>query len=220
MKKLTLSIASIVAMSSLAFAGGDIEPIIEPVLTTPVVTMPSVPTYSSAGFYVGLAYAYAMENERAGFAPADITPLDDAAWELSGMMMAGYQVNDYFSVEGRFTANLDDVKYSDRDVEDYDLTNAALYAKVMYPVAPLANVYALLGYGETTIEDKNKGDESKSDGLQWGVGAAYKINENVSLFADYTKLATEDEYEVDSAEYSGLPDLDVGSVNLGVAYKF
>ncbi|MEA2029833.1 MAG: porin family protein [Campylobacterota bacterium] len=219
MKKLTLSIAVAVAMGSLAFAGGDIEPIIEPIMTTPVVTK-SVPTYSSAGFYVGLAYAYAMENERAGFAPSDITPLDDAAWELSGMMMAGYQVNDYFSVEGRFTANLDDVKYSGQDVDDYDLTNAALYAKVMYPVAPVANVYALLGYGETTIEDKNTGNESKSDGLQWGVGAAYKVNKNVSLFADYTKLATEDEYELNSVELSGLPDLDVGAVNLGVAYKF
>jgi len=220
MKKFALSIVAVAAMGQLVFAGGDIEPVIEPVMTTPVVTEPVVEAPSSAGFYVGIAYAYGMEAERAGFAPNDITPLDDAVWELSGMAMAGYQINDNFAIEGRVSGNLDDVKYSDEDVSDYDFTNAALYAKVMYPIEQVATIYALVGYGETTIEDKNTGIESKSDGLQWGVGAAYNVNDQVSIFADYTKLALEDEYERNSVDMSGLPDLDLGTVNLGVAYKF
>jgi len=222
MKKLALSVATLVAMSNLVFAGGDVEPVVEPKMTIPepnrVVETP-MEVESEGGFYVGIAYAYAMEKERAGFAPNNIIPLDDATWEISGMALAGYQINDNFAIEGRVSGNLDDVKYSDNDVADYDLTNAALYAKVMYPVADVANVYALLGYGETTIEDKNLNVESKSDGFQWGVGAAYKVNDKVSVFADYTQLAQEEEYERNSVDAT-RPELDVGSVNLGVAYKF
>ncbi|MBN2825139.1 MAG: porin family protein [Campylobacterales bacterium] len=219
MKKLALSVATLVAMSSLVFAGGDIEPVIEPKVNVPQPRVEAPVEASSAGFYVGIAYAYAMEQERAGFAPNGTLPLDDAAWEISGMVLAGYQINDNFAVEARFSGNLDDVKYSGNDISDYDFTNAAVYAKVMYPVVEVANVYALLGYGETTVEDKNLGVESKSDGLQWGVGAAYKVNDKVSVFADYTQLAQEEEYERNSVDAT-RPELDVGTVNLGVAYKF
>jgi len=219
MKKLTLSIASIVAMSSLAIAGGDIEPTIEPKITIPVEKKVEVSTHSSAGFYAAIAYSYGMEKERAGITPAGVIGADDATWELAGMIMAGYQINDNFAIEGRFTSSLDDVKYDGNDIADYDLTNAAIYAKVMYPIEDVVTAYALLGYGETTVEDQNLNDEYKSDGLQWGVGAAYKVNKNVSVFADYTKLALEDEYDRNSVSAT-RPELDVSTVNLGVAYKF
>lgn len=213
MKKLTLSIATIVAMSSFAIAGGDIEPVVEAV--TEVVTPDS-----SAGFYIGGAYTYAMEAERTGrITPNLIVGADDTTWEIAGMVMAGYQINKYFAVEGRFTASLDDAKYNDIDVADYDLTNAAIYAKVMYPVAEIVTVYGLVGYGQTKIEGLV--NEYETDGLQWGVGASYNVNENLSVFVDYTKLAMIDEVDVNGVTVTGLADdFDVSTVNVGISYKF
>ncbi len=217
MKKLTLSIATIVAMSSFAIAGGDIEPVVEAV--TEVVTQDS-----SAGFYIGGAYTYAMEAERTGrITPNLIVGADDTTWEIAGMVMAGYQINKYFAVEARFTASLDDAKYNNVDVADYDLTNAAIYAKVMYPVAEIVTVYGLVGYGQTTIEDANAlvKDKYETDGLQWGVGASYNVNENLSVFVDYTKLAMIDEVDVNGVTVTGLADdFDVSTVNVGISYKF
>jgi len=215
MKKLTLSIAAIAAMSSFAIAGGDIEPVVEAV--TEVVTPDT-----SAGFYIGGAYTYAMEADRAvNFMPSGALAADDATWEVAGMVMAGYQINKYLAVEARFTASLDDVKYNDQDIADYDLTNAAIYAKVMYPVAEIVTVYGLVGYGQTTIEDGGAvNNKYETDGLQWGIGASYNVNENLSVFVDYTKLAMVDEYDVDGVTATYAEDLDVGSVNVGISYKF
>jgi len=213
MKKLTLSIAAIAAMSSFAIAGGDIEPVVEAV--TEVVTPDT-----TAGFYVGIAYTYGMEAERALYTPNGIvSAADDATWEVAGMVMAGYQINKYFAVEGRYTASLDDAKYNDIDVADYDLTNAAIYAKVMYPVAEIVTVYGLVGYGQTKIEGLV--NEYETDGLQWGVGASYNVNENLSVFVDYTKLAMIDEIDVNGVTVTGLvDDFDVSTVNVGISYKF
>jgi len=226
MKIIKLSIASIMAISSFSFAGGDIEPVIEPKIVIPKVKdiKPiNVPTYSSAGFYMALAYSYATENQRAGITPNGIvTTADDATWELSGMVLAGYQINDNFAIEGRLTNSMDDVTYNDIDVANYDLTNAALYAKVMYPIAltqeNITSIYALLGYGQTTIDGATT--EYQSDGIQWGVGASHNINKNVSIFADYTQLALEDEYDTNSVTATHTDELDVSTINVGVAYKF
>jgi opacity protein-like surface antigen len=222
MKKLTLSIATIVAMSSFGFAGGDIEPLVEPKVNVPEVKTVVAPTHSSAGFYVGIAYAYGMEGDRsANYMPSGALAADDGAWEVAGMILAGYQINDFFAVEGRFTSSLDDFKYNDQDITDYDLTNAAIYAKVMYPVQDVVTMYALLGYGQTTIDDKGVADnEYETDGLQWGVGASYSVNKNLSVFADYTKLALVDEYDVDGVTITHTEDLDVSAINVGVSYKF
>ncbi len=225
MKIIKLSIASMMAISSFSFAGGDIEPVIEPKIVIPKVKdiKIDVPTYSSAGFYMAVAYSYATEKQRAGITPNGIvTTADDATWELSGMVLAGYQINDNFAIEGRVTNSMDDVTYNDVDVANYDLTNAALYAKVMYPITltqkNVTSIYALLGYGETTIDGATT--EYKSDGIQWGVGASHNINKNVSVFADYTQLALEDEYDTNSVTATHTDELDVSTINVGLAYKF
>ncbi|MBN2825078.1 MAG: porin family protein [Campylobacterales bacterium] len=213
MKKLTLSIATVVAMSSFAVAGGDIEPIVEPVVAA-VVTEDS-----SAGFYVGIAYTYGMETDAVAYRMGvGRTVVDDVTWEVAGMVMAGYQINKYFGVEARYTASLDDAKYNDTDVT-YDLTNAAIYAKVMYPVADIVTVYGLVGYGQTTIDDN--GVDVETDGLQWGIGAAYNVNDNLSVFVDYTKLAMIDEIDRGGVTFTGLADdFDVSTINVGISYKF
>jgi len=79
----------------------------------------------------------------------------------------------------------------------------------------------LVGYGQTTIEDNGiVNNKYETDGLQWGVGASYNVNENLSVFVDYTKLAMVDKYDVDGVTATFTENLDVGSVNVGISYKF
>ncbi|MDQ1325167.1 MAG: b-brl protein, partial [Campylobacterota bacterium] len=51
---------------------------------------------------------------------------------------------------------------------DGDMTNAAIYLKAMYPFEKI-NVYALLGYGQITLDTTVSVDHSES-GFQWGLG--------------------------------------------------
>ncbi len=89
----------------------------------------------------------------------------------------------------------------------------------MYPVAEIVTVYGLVGYGQTKIEGLV--NEYETDGLQWGVGASYNVNENLSVFVDYTKLAMIDEVDVNGVTVTGLADdFDVSTVNVGISYKF
>ncbi len=217
MKKIILSVISIMAVSSFSFAGGDIEPAVESTLHIPSEVTTS-PLANNRALYIGLSYSYATESQRENYVPNDLLlASDDTSWEFSGMAQFGYIINQNFAVESRFTASLDDAKYDGTDISSYDLTNMALYAKAMYPVADVLSVYALLGYGQTTIDGKN---EYKSDGLQWGAGASYSLNNKVSFFADYTKLALEDTYEQDGVDITTNDKLDIGTVNIGASYSF
>ncbi len=221
MKKIMLSIISIIAVTSFSFAGGDIEPAVESTLNIPseeVTKSFTSPLAYNRALYMGLSYSYATESQRENYVPNDLLlASDDTSWDFSGMAQLGYIINQNFAVESRFTASLDDAKYDATDISAYDLTNMALYAKAMYPVAEVLSVYALLGYGQTTVDGKK---EYKSDGLQWGVGASYSLNNKVSFFADYTKLALEDSYEQDGVDITTNDKLDIGSVNIGANYSF
>jgi len=219
MRNITVSILSIIAISNFGFAGGDIEPITESTFNIPKATKSFFASIANTqAFYLGLSYTYAVEAQRDNYVPNNLLlASDDTSWEFSGMAQFGYNINQNFAVESRFTTSLDDAKYDATDISVYDMTNMALYAKAIYPVAEVVSIYALLGYGQTTIDGNN---EYKSDGLQWGAGASYNLNNRVSFFADYTKLALEDSYEKDGTNISSNDKFDIGSVNIGASYSF
>lgn len=165
MKKLTLSLTTILAMGTFAYAGGDIAPV-EPQITLPEVEETVI---APSGFYAGLGYSY-FTGDVAG---------DDL--DAHGMLaLLGYQINEYLAVEGRYTGTLSDITINDIDY-DRLMTNKALYLKPMYPVDNFA-IYGLLGYGQTVAN--NTSDE----GFQYGAGATFEAMENVGLFVDYTRL--------------------------------
>ena len=120
MKNITMSIVALLAMNTMAFAGGDIAPV-EPEITVPEVAE------STGSFYVGAGYSY-MNADVDGFADND----SDAV-----LLLAGYNFNQYFALEARYAGITD------------NLENYGIYAKPMYPFGPMS-VYGLLGYGETS----------------------------------------------------------------------
>ena len=203
MKKFTLSVVAAMAVSTFAIAGGDITPVEE------IVASPMVEELS--GFYAGIGYS---------FVSLDVV-LDGKEEGDAFSLLAGYNYNEYVAFEGRYIKTLG----SDMDVTgsifvpngsyERKFSNIALYVKPQYPVTEEFNVYALLGYGQTTAR------ETDVDGFQWGLGAEYMFTQNMGGFVDYTRLHDGDADNV-VAGIAGftVSDVQADSVNLGFVYKF
>lgn len=243
MKNFALSTAAVMAMSTFALAGGNIAPAVEPV--SEIVA----PVSDDSGFYVGVAYGMAdYQNEY-----RDYYNFEDGTewWDESGkegadydtlMFQAGYQINQYLSVEGRYWASVGSTDWNDIGSGTFDsgtsdgsytwdtstdlgdeLTAWGIYLKPMYPVTEAMNVYALLGYGNVTLNN-DSGDWLDEDGFQWGLGASYKITDNISVFADYVSLYDDDYsyYESDDTPqyWEGNGDERLYTINFGLTYRF
>ncbi len=213
MKNFSLSLVAVLAMSTFAVAGGDMVPVVEPLIEVPVI----IEEEDNSKFYLGLGYSYVEED-------FDVKPDFDETYSMDSVMFqAGYQFNPYFAIEARYWMNGSDfeVDSSGADISG-DFTAWGIYAKPQYPVTESLNIYALLGYASTSlepdIEDINYLD---TDSFSWGVGIEYMLTENFALFLDYTNLAYIDEFTFNGVD---LPDNDVestiSSINFGLTYKF
>ena len=211
MKKITLSVISVIVLSSAGVAGGNIAiPVSVPKVVEPIM--------SESAFYVGSGMSYMSLRD----------DLSDEEFTATGVMLqAGYQFNKYFAIEGRYTRDISDVEYDhgdtvNPDYDDYptDFSNIAIYLKPMYPVNNF-NFYALLGYGRTELTNIPLGgpgisaDRAES-GFQWGLGAAYEVTENISVFVDYVRF-----YDDTGFDYRAQhADVNSDAWTLGVSYKF
>lgn len=205
MKKSALSFMSIMALSGLVYAGGDMTSVVEPVVEVPEIIE------DVSGYYVGL-----------GFGEVSIKD-DHTSEEISATTMtlqAGYQYNAYLAVEGRYAFNLGSVDYDAGIFTglgadfDGDVYSWGIYAKPMYTFDNLT-LYGLLGYGGVILEDLDGGD-SKEDGFQWGAGASYAFTEELSLFVDYVMLYNDKGFDNRAVN----EDIDADTWTVGISYKF
>jgi len=202
MKKFTLSVVAVLAMSAFAVAGGDIEPVVEPVVVEQVA--------DDSGFYMGLGYTYLNLNIEADGEEAD-------AYTSASTFLAGYKFNQYIAVEGRYVPQFAGVDF-DGDTVEASVYNLALYAKGMYPVTEAFDIYALLGFGMTELEvEFTPNTESRSDtAFQWGLGASYDLSTQTSLFIDYSVMYNDTGFD---GELDGV-DLYLDAWTFGMTYKF
>ena len=205
MKKIVLSICAIAAMSSLSFAGGDIETPEEPKVIIPVV----VEEVDESSFYLGIGIA--AVSTRDSDASLDFIDEEGGQDRLGNVsLLAGYNFNQYIAVEGRYTTS-----FSDEDL--VEMSGWSIFAKPQYPVTEDFNVYALLGFGGVTLDGINGAVVDVDDsGFQWGLGASYMVVENLALFVDYTSLAN----EMDGVYFNGALQTDVDALTVGVTYQF
>ena len=98
---------------------------------------------------------------------------------------------------------------------DDDISNIALYVKPMYPIGDLS-LYALLGYGETTLNWEGNSEDYSESAFQWGLGAAYGFTEQFSAFVDYTVFYDDTGFDTFIPEW----DYKADSITVGVMYKF
>ena len=207
MKKIVLSVCTVVAMSSLSVAGGgmkEVTPAVEPVIVVPVVE-------ELSGFYAGLGMV-AMSVRDSDLSVDFFSTIDDQERMGNVSFIAGYNFNEYIAVEGRYTTSF----MHDGQVE---MDGWSLFVKPQYPVSEDFSVYALLGYGGVTLD--GKADEFlftdvDDSGFQWGLGVSYMVTENISLFADYTWLAN----DMDGDNIIGVNQVDVDAFMVGVNYHF
>ena len=228
MKNIVLSAVAVLAMSSFAVAGGDIAPVEEPVVVAePIIT--------DSGFYLGLAYGWMGATTDASFTTQDgndvnVNMLDESFGSV--MLQAGYKINEYIAIEGRYWIGLstnldyDGVYYNFGTDGSSTIDTWGIYVKPMYPVTDALDIYALLGYASSDVST-NYGNVDvdwgyDTDGFSWGLGVAYSFTDNVSIFVDYVNLY-DDTNTVTNFDNSGI-DVDFEdkyySVNFGVNYKF
>ncbi len=205
MKKFTLSMITVMAISTLVVAGGDtgkmvkeVEPAVVPIVVE-----------DDSSFYVGAAYSYVdaeVDGEETGNGYS---------------LLAGYNYNKYIAVEGRFTSTVGDMDVendrSSRNRPDgeyeREVYSYGLFLKPQLPIGDAFTVYGLLGYGSVIAR---AADES---GLQLGIGAKYSVTDSIGVFVDYTSLYDGD---MDSPDVfvNNPQDSQIVSTNVGLTYSF
>jgi len=200
MKKIVLSAVAVLAMSSFAVAGGDVAPVVVPVV---------VEEEGLNGFYAGLGLsAVSTRDANVDLNFFDVEHGQDRLGNVS--FLAGYNFNEYVAVEGRYTTT-----FSDEDLVEMD--GWSLFVKPQYPISEDFSVYALLGFGGVTMDGVNGAPVAVDEtGFQWGIGANYMATENISVFIDYTSLAT----DMEGLYWDGALEVDADAITIGVNYLF
>jgi len=230
MKKLNIVLTA-VAVSSFAYAGGDILPpvfeteeivvpveeYIPPVVIpqpVPVVVQP-VENIIPLGLYVALGLTAARYDPSCD-CTTDKGDVDNT-YGLIGRL--GYDFNQFVGIEARGIRT--NWKSDGGKIKHY-----GAFLKPMYPVSNDFNVYGLLGYAKTETEGMKR--RVDADAFAWGAGLEYDLASDSAkegryarsfdgygdqeggwgLFADYERLV----------QKSGSPDLD--TINAGITYDF
>jgi len=189
MKKITLSILAVLAIGSSSLYA------------------------ENSGFYLGLGYS----NTNVDFTVSSDFYNDESIFDVSTdtlLMLAGYDINEYVGVEGRYYWNITSmgVDYYASGVpivEDYKAESFAFYVKPQYSF-DMITIYALLGVTMNDYTALAVGSINDDTLFSWGVGAKFNMTQSFGAFVDYTDLG-----ETDDLITTGL-----SSWNLGLTYKF
>jgi len=228
MRKIILSVATLLAMNSLAFAGGPIDDSVEDVVVIPQNSDNS--EFGLEGFYIGGGYSRVDSN--VDFSASLSNGIADNADAKTNAMMvnAGYKFNEYIAAEARYWYGVGDVTFDHNFFKsvkgDTDMDAWGIYAKPILPINQEFDIYGMLGYASSTMENKtftDNGIPGELKGLSWGLGASYDVNENVSVFADYvafTKDTVTNNSVTGAVLGKGSYDHKYDTLNFGANYKF
>jgi len=209
MKKTTLSIVALIALSSQSYAGGDILPVQEYEAETIVVEVePAVKVVEPVVKEVKpevvapLAAALVEDNSNwyvgAGLVAGRTKNIDCEDITYGLMAKVGYDFNEYVGVEARGLV-------TNWEYEGSKIKHVGAFVKPQYPLSEDINLYGLVGYGKTTTSHVQNVDET---GLAYGAGAEYALSDDMNMFVDYERLI----------DKSNLPDLE--ALSLGVSFDF
>ncbi len=229
MKTISKLFSVAIIASSCIFAGGpftptpqpDVEPV-EPAIAEIPDTAPAKDIQPYFGGALGSMSTdvksqakvcggcqYDKLNQSTSKAPDKILNWGGSDSATNLMVLAGVEVNDNLAVEARITKAVSDFEIKDH--KPISFSNAALYLKPQAKFEDFS-AYALLGYGISSIDFMGK--NTKTNGFQYGAGGSYSVNDQLAVFADYTKLMGSSK-KISKA--STLQNVD--SVNAGIIYK-
>ena len=201
MKKITLSLLSVIVLSGVSFAEGN------------VVSSESLVGIENP-FYAGIALAViSTRGSNADLSFFDEEPGQDRLGNIT--LNVGYDFSQYVAVEARYTTDI-----SNEDV--IEMSGWSLFLKPQYPVTEDFTFYALLGFGGVTVDGINAINSVSVDDItfQWGLGMSYSlksyIKSDVSIYVDYTSLAS----DMDGIYWNGDLQTNVDALTVGVNYRF
>jgi len=211
MKHTTITLLSVIALTIMGYAGGNIE-----VPETESINIPIVE--ETKNFYIGLGLSkMSLRND-----------FSDEEFSASGIMLQlGYQINPYVAIEGRYTKHVGNLDYDHgkvltTNISDYDgdFSNIAVYVKPMYSIESF-QMYGLLGYGAVKLTNIPLGGspiaaDRSENSFQWGVGLGYDVLDNVSVFVDYVRFYDDDGFNGRATQSNIVSD----AWTLGVSYTF
>ena len=164
-----------------------------------------------SGGYIGIGYGWMQMTDQY---------TDEFFRTFPTMVMLGYQLNDTFALEGRYTRSTK-VRYDggntfNPDQDDFPtvFSNAGLYLKGIYPIQNVS-LYALLGYGQIRLTDI-KGSDRTQRSVQWGGGVEYRINSRLGVFTDAIRLYSDKGFGGRAQERT----VNVTTIMTGVKYVF
>ena len=221
MKNFTLSLVAIMAMSTLAIAetydayGPDSY-------KAQHDNDGSIEFDKVGSAYVGLGYSY-MNNS---VTLKDYFTRERYDGDIQGnavTLLAGYNVNEYFALEGRYSNALGDLSIDgsmnevDRGINlGGEMSNIAFYLKPMY-TSDHVTLYGLIGYGKLNLDIDSISILTESN-FQWGLGLSFNAGKYLDkFFIDYTRLY---DNSAGSLNQGFDVDLAVDSFNFGLTYKF
>jgi len=182
------------------------------VQTRAVSKVMKVPTAKSK-LYLGIGYGWMRLKDDYTLEHFETYPL---------LLLVGYRINDYFSIEARYQRGLGKVKYENGNTANPDnndfptkFTNIGIYLKPEYILNDKLSLYGLLGYGKVKLTNI-KGADRYEKGIQWGAGLSYKMSDHISGFMDYIRI-------YGGNGFGGRAKVrydHVDSVSVGVSYAF
>ena len=171
------------------------------------VSSDTIAIEDDGGFYVGGAFAhFGLYN----------TDAHENLTARALTLIAGYEINRYLSIEGRYTQSSNVAYHKDKQTKPLTshYTDTALYAKIGYPVGSITP-YVLTGYGRNTITNLIGSDRTEN-AIRYGAGVSIKATESFSLFGDYVRA-----YQ--GKGFDGRATAEHQHINLlsaGIIYKF
>jgi len=166
MKKIILSTITVMMLTINANAGGKfVAPAIVPVVPIPEIIDP-LPLYIGLGLV-----AVNLDRDTCLCGGAESKDL-----RYGSVLRVGWDFNNYIGVEGRALKTFGNDVFSISE-------HYGLYVKPQYHVTEQMNVYALLGYGKTTIDYTNgvRSSITEEDGFSYGLGFEYDFTSDDSL---------------------------------------
>ena len=135
---------------------------------------------------------------------------------LGATVKMGYDVSKYLGLELRGSKSL---TKEDQLTHDYSV---GAYLKPQYPVTKDLTVYGLVGYGQNRVTYENelaeqgiRNNRTTQNGLSYGLGLDYMLDESWSAFADATRLI-----DKKTTKLEGKYAIKVDNVTLGLAKRF
>lgn len=164
MKKIlyTLTLLLLTTVTTTLYAGG------KNVFVAETVVVPIPEKISPIPLYIGLGLVSTLAQRDPCPCDKDGNGLKDR--QYGGAVRAGYDFNNYFGIEARAIQTIGENVYS--KVRHY-----GLYLKPQYHIFDQANLYLLLGYGQTIVDYTNGKISSRNieNGISYGGGIEYDL---------------------------------------------